>query len=98
MTSSSVFPREEFVERRKRTREALGRRNVDTLLVLSERNWYRDHAIRYLTGYDCPTSFANWMRRATQDARPASSFGRGMRRWMKRMDTALLNHSQVCSL
>jgi Xaa-Pro aminopeptidase len=56
MTSSSVFPREEFVERRKRTREALGRRNVDTLLVLSERNWYRDHAIRYLTGYDCPTS------------------------------------------
>jgi Xaa-Pro aminopeptidase len=25
-------------------------------VVIAERNWYRDHAVRYLTGYDCPVS------------------------------------------
>jgi len=56
MTSSVVFPPEEFAERLLRSRQVFSDRDVDAVVVLAERNWYRDHAVRYLTGYDCPIS------------------------------------------
>jgi Xaa-Pro aminopeptidase len=56
MTAPIVFPREEFAERLRRSREAFVGLDVDAVVVLAARNWYRDHAVRYLTGYDCPTS------------------------------------------
>jgi Xaa-Pro dipeptidase len=56
MKKRTVFPPEEFSDRRSRTLQAFEHQNIDAVLVLAERNWYRDHAIRYLTGYDCPLS------------------------------------------
>jgi Xaa-Pro aminopeptidase len=54
MTKPLPFPPDEFSGRMSRALEAFARDNVDAVLVQAERNWYRDHAVRYLTGYDCP--------------------------------------------
>jgi Xaa-Pro dipeptidase len=56
MKKRATFPPEEFRNRRSRALRAFENHNIDAVLVIAERNWYRDHAIRYLTGYDCPVS------------------------------------------
>lgn len=53
---SAIFPPEEYAERLRRAKQAFAQHNVDAILILAGRNWYRDHAIRYLTGYDCGES------------------------------------------
>jgi Xaa-Pro aminopeptidase len=50
------FADREYEERAARLRRALEPHRVSVLLLMGMRNWYRDHAIRYLTGYDSPLS------------------------------------------
>ncbi|MSQ71260.1 MAG: aminopeptidase P family protein [Betaproteobacteria bacterium] len=50
------FPDEEYAARFARLKQALEPLAVDAVLVQGTRNWYRDHAIRYLCGYDSPAS------------------------------------------
>ncbi len=50
------FPDAEYEARLARVRQALEPLAIDAVLVLGMRNWYRDHAIRYLCGYDSPAS------------------------------------------
>lgn len=50
------FPDAEYASRLERLRAALEPLSVDALLIQGSRNWYRDHAIRYLCGYDSPAS------------------------------------------
>lgn len=50
------FPDHEYEERSAQLRRALEPHRVSAVLIMGMRNWYRDHAIRYLTGYDSPVS------------------------------------------
>ena len=52
------FADAEYASRLDRLRAALEPLAVDALLVQGSRNWYRDHAIRYLCGYDSPAGAA----------------------------------------
>jgi len=44
----------EYAKRLAALRGALEARDLPVAIVQGARNWYRDHAIRYLTGYDSP--------------------------------------------
>jgi len=50
------FPDDEYAARLARVKRAFEPLGVDAVLLQGMRNWYRDHAIRYLCGYDSPVS------------------------------------------
>jgi Xaa-Pro aminopeptidase len=50
------FPDAEYASRLARVGEAFAPLALDAVLIQGTRNWYRDHAIRYLSGYDSPAS------------------------------------------
>jgi Xaa-Pro dipeptidase len=50
------FPDDEYAARLARLKQAVEPLAIDALLLQGTRNWYRDHAIRYVCGYDSPAS------------------------------------------
>jgi Xaa-Pro aminopeptidase len=54
--TSRPFPDSEYAARLARIREAVAPLAIDALLLQGTRNWYRDHAIRYVSAYDSPAA------------------------------------------
>ena len=56
VVSARPFPDNEYAARLARVKRAFEPLALDAVLLQGTRNWYRDHAIRYLCGYDSPAS------------------------------------------